>query len=208
VDFLFVGAFDHSALMFRRLADFKNTHRLVGWHSTRVRIAFSRSAVAATRSAGVFTLLLGRWIIPFSLFAEDDAVFGRHFLAFGLGAQALVALHAPALAAFRVEGIGPGGADRVRDAVDDAVIRIFNVLTNGNLAIALVDDLVRDLAFLAGFRRHRRARLPLAFQEETTALIRLVDHVLAWATHRHFGLLAQLVLASGVRAAAHVRLGY
>jgi len=204
VDFLFVGALDHAALVGRRLADFQNTHGLTGRHITGIRVAFGRSAFAAARSTGVFTLLFRGRIIPFSLFAEDDAVLGPHFLALGFGSQTLVTLHAPAFAALRVEGIGPAGADRVGNTVDDAMIRILDVLTDGNLASAWVDDLVRDGACGTRLGRWRGARLPLAFQGETSALIGLVDHVFAGATHRHLGLLAQLILTSGVRAAAHI----
>jgi len=204
VDFCFVDALYSPAFVLCCSTHFENADSFVGGNSSRFCVTFRLCASSAARTTSVFTLLLGWRVIPFTLLTKDDTIFCRHFLTFSFGSQALVSLHAVTFTAFGIKRICPTGAYWMRNAIDDTLICLFNVLANGNFAAASIHDLTRYLAFTTGFRGHCGARLCLTFQEETATLIGLVDNVFTWATFGHFRFFAQLVHTLGERASARI----
>jgi len=201
VDLVFIDALH--GLSAQRLLHLQDADGFVGRNGARLRVTFGFFAMSAARSAGIFALLLARRIIPFALFAHHEAIFARHGFALFLGAQTLV-LDAMTFAAFRVEGIRPTGVDRMRDAVDDALLDPLDGHAVVNLAAAIGFGFHQPLAYAAFRRLCVGTRRRLALQVQASALIRLVHGPFARSARGHDGFLAKNVDAFRMRTSAKV----
>lgn len=177
-------------LHFDSFLHFDDANRFCGFDCSRFRVTFGFFACSAAGSARVGALFLGRWIIPFARFAENNAWWGILWHAYGLGSEAFASVDAPTVAAMRGEGNLPGRADLVGNAVHDAHVGVVDRHATEVAATAFRLGFFDSLALFAR-RRFDRGTLPfLTLQLEASTLRGFVDHHFARITFRHQRFLA------------------
>lgn len=180
----------HSTSHFVFFLHFDDANRFCGIDFSRFRVTFGFFACSAAGSARVGAFFFGRWIIPFTRFAENNAIFLHFWHAFGLGSETFASVDAPTVAAMRGEGNLPGRANLVGNAVHDAHVSVIDRHAMELVATAFRLGFFDPLALLALGRFDCGTRPMLTLQLEASTLRSFVDHHFARFTFGHQRFLA------------------